>query len=114
MPHSNKSKNWRENNQNIILKWKKKFNELLDRRAHEWWDEEKFQMEIGNALEDQALKDIWFFAIFYISRYPRSSLSQFFSKAVEEIKNFGTLEPSRKNHLLKSTQTTRRKMNVKR
>lgn len=70
-------------------------------------------MEIGSSLDDQDLRDIWFFTTSYVARYPKSSLSQFFSKAIEEIRTFGTLEPSQKRHLLKSIQTTRRKLNDK-
>src|SRR3989338_4757112 len=111
-PHSEKSKKWREDNKENILRWKRKFDELLNQRVHEWWNEEKLEMEIGSALEDQELTDIWFFATSYVARYPRSNLSHFFSKAIEEIKFFGNLEPSRKRHLLKSIKTTRRKMHV--
>lgn len=112
-PHSDRNKKWREQNKEVISHWKKKFDELLDRRSHEWWDEDKFEMEIGNALQDQDLRDIWFFVTSYVSRYPRSNLSQFFSKAIEEIKTFGTIEPYKKRHLVKSIETTRRKMSGK-
>lgn len=67
-------------------------------------------MEIGNALEDQELKDIWFFVTSYVGRYPRSNLSKFFSEVIDEIKDFGTMEPLRLKRVLKSVETTRRKM----
>lgn len=109
-PYSEASKLWRERNKDLIALWKRKFQDLLERRRIESWDTEKFEMEIGNALEDQKIKDIWFFVTFYVVRYPRSNLSKFFSEVVDEIKDFGTMEPLRLKRVLKSVETTRRKM----
>ena len=115
-PHSEKSKKWREDNKELILKWKKKFEELLNRRTQEWWNAERFEMEIGSSLEDQDLRDAWFFITFYVassSPYSTSQLVKFYKDAINEIRDFGTLEPSRKRKLLRSVVTTRRKMHGK-
>lgn len=112
-PYSDKSKKWRENNQEIIQQWRKKFDELLNRRAYEGWDAEKFEMEIGSSLPDQDLRDIWFFITSYVARsspYSKSPLVKFYKDAINEIRDFGTIESSRKRVLLKSIETTRRKM----
>lgn len=115
-PYSDKSKKWRELNKDSILQWKKKFDELLNRRAYEGWDAEKFEMEIGSSLSDQDLMDIWFFITSYVARsspYSKSPLVKFYKDAINEIRDFGTVEPSRKRILLKSVETTRRKMSGK-
>ena len=109
-PYSETSKLWRERNKALIALWKRKFQDLLERRRIESWDTEKFEMEIGNALGDQELKDVWFFVTSYVARYPASKLSKFFSEVIDEIKDFGTMEPLRLKRVLKSVETTRRKM----
>lgn len=116
MSFSDKSKQWREENRDVVLRWKKKFEELLSRRAQEWWDTEKFEMEIGAALEDQQLRDIWYFITSYVSRSSptsKSPLVKYYKDAINEIRDFGTMEPVRKKKLSKSVETTRRKMHGK-
>lgn len=111
-PHSDKSKQWREKNKELVLKWKRKFDELLNRRAQEWWNAERLEMEIGSSLEDQDLRDAWFFITSYVARsspYSKSPLVKFYKDAINEIRDFGTMEPSRKRKFLKSIATTRRK-----
>ena len=112
-PYSEKSKKWREHNKTNIELWKKKFDELLNRRTQEWWNAERFEMEMGSAIEDSDLRDAWFFITAYVARsspYSKSPLVKFYKDAINEIRDFGTIETSRKNRLLRSVVTTRKKM----
>ncbi len=111
-PYSEKSKKWREENKVHIEEWKGKFKELLNRRTQEWWNTERFEMEIGSSLSDAKLRDAWFFITYYVAKstpYSKSQLVKFFKNAINEIIDFGILEPSRKRKLLKSVATIRRK-----
>lgn len=108
-PYSEKSKLWREQNKELIAQWKKKYEELLDRRRFEWWNQEKFDGEIGSALPNVELQDIWFFVTSYAASHPSSHLGFFYAMAAEEIKTYGTIELSRLRRIQKSIQTTRRK-----
>ena len=112
-PYSKTSIDWREQNKEAVEQWKKKYQEIIAQSRQEWWSTEQLETEIGASLGDQELRDIWFFARWYIGSH-RSPLANFFGETMKELKNFGTLEPARKRRIMKSIATTRRKSNENR
>ena len=74
------------------------------------WHEERMEIETAQFLVDNDLRIIWDFALFYTHRTKTGRLRQEFVDVLSEIREYGTVEPSRKIRLLKSIETTRRKM----
>ena len=104
-----RNKWWREQNKEFIAQWRKKMDELRAWGYSENWHEERMEMEIAQLL-DKELRNIWDFGLLYIYRTKSGSLREAFVDAIREIREYGTIEPYWKNHLLKSIETTRRKM----
>jgi hypothetical protein len=111
-PYSDQSKRWREQNQESIRQWQAEIADLRHLGNLENWTAERLEIEIAQKL-DADLRTIWDFASRYSRRYKKSKLGQFFKKALVEIIDYGIIEPSRKKHLLRSIETTRRKMNAR-
>ena len=108
-PYSEKSKRWREENHKFILEWRRKIDDLRNLGNLENWTHERLEIEIAQLL-DSDLRKIWDFANMCTSHYRTSKLSEYFGRALAEIRDYGTIELSRKNKLLKSIERTRRKM----
>ena len=112
-PYSYRSKSWREQSKESITAWQKQITDLRNLSNLENWTSERFEIEIAQRL-DADLRKIWDFGSKYSRRYRKSQLGQAFKKALVEIIDYGTIEPSRKRGLLKAIETTRRKMHGKR
>jgi len=113
MPYSDKSKRWREENKASVDAWRKTIEDLRQLANLENWAYERLEIEIAQRL-DRELREIWDFGSWYSKKYPKSEFGLFLKKAVAEIVDHGTIEPSRKKRLLRAIETTRRKMHDKR
>lgn len=111
-PYSEKSKQWRAHNKESIEKWQETVADLRNLANLENWTYERLDIEIAQRL-DTDLRKIWDFSLKYSMRYKKSSLGKFFGTALTEIRDYGTIEPSRKERLLKAIETTRRKWHGK-
>lgn len=108
-PYSDTSKRWREKNKESISEWQKTIADLRNLGNLENWSYERLEMEIAQRL-DTELRKIWDFSLMYSLKYKKSNLSKFFGSALSEIRDYGTIEPSRRRRLLKAIETTGRKM----
>lgn len=104
-----KSRQWRHLHHQKIQEWRERIQELGRWANLERWTYERFDMELGQLL-DQDLREIWFFAGFYVSRTKAGSLRKTFVDAIREIREYGTIEPSLKKRLLRAIQATKRKL----
>lgn len=111
-PYSEKSKQWREKNKESIADWRKTIEDLRNLANLENWSYERLDMEIAQRL-DTDLRKIWDFSLMYSLKYKKSNLGKFFGSALTEIRDYGTIELSRKKRLLAASETTRRKMHGK-
>ena len=111
-PYSEKSKQWRRNNEASIVKWRKTVEELRNLANLENWTYERLDIEIAQRL-DTDLRKIWDFSLKYSTRYKKSRLSKFYGSTLSEIRDYGTIEPLRKRQLFKAIETTRRKIHGK-
>ena len=112
-PYSDGSKLWRQQNKDSVQKWQTEMNDLRNLANLENWTHERLDIEVAQRL-DTDLRKIWEFCYRYTARYRGSNLAKFFGEALAEIREYGTLEPSRKRRLLKAIETTGRKMHGKR
>ncbi|MBI3017406.1 MAG: hypothetical protein HYY62_05370 [Deltaproteobacteria bacterium] len=104
-----KKEKWIKENQEYILKWKEIYEKLYRQSLEEWWSTQRFEQEIGSSLLDSELRDFWFFCGSYIEQHPNGQLAKDLKKALKDLKEFGTLEPSEKRRFLKTMATVRRK-----
>ncbi|MBI2027171.1 MAG: hypothetical protein HYS98_05135 [Deltaproteobacteria bacterium] len=109
-PQSDKSIQWRSIHKSEIEEWRRQFEELKDFAIRAGFSQEKFETELAQLIDDADLRDFWFFANSYVNTHRGTKFSKFLNEAISEIRSFGIVEPSRRNRLIKSMKTTRRKV----
>ncbi|HBQ21004.1 MAG: hypothetical protein A2Z91_09120 [Deltaproteobacteria bacterium GWA2_38_16] len=107
---SKRTLEWRDKQKGYIERWKKTILELRSRSFLERWNEDKYEMELLQCLENQTLKDVFIFAKNYVMRVKSGKFRTLMTEVNREIKECGTVEPSRLNFLKHRIEIVKEKM----
>src|SRR3989338_2611570 len=107
---SKRTLEWRDKQKGYIERWKKTILELRSRSFLERWNEDKYEMELLQCLENQTLKDVFIFTKNYVMRVKSGKFRTLMTEVNREIKECGTVEPSRLNFLKHRIEIVKEKM----
>lgn len=111
-PYSDKSKKWRENNKEVVNKWRVQVDELRNLANLENWSYERLEIEIAQKLHPK-LREIYDFASSYARRYKSGKFRKMMAEAAAEIAEFSTIEPSRFYTLKRAIKGAQRRIDEK-
>ena len=107
---SERTLEWREKSKIFIEKWQRKMQGLRSRSFSENWDQDKYEMEVTQCIQNQLMRDVFFFAKNYIAKHKFGKFRNLMATVYEEIIQYGVVEPSRLNSIKKAIEGARRKV----
>ena len=86
---------WRLKHQVFIHEWQGKIHALRWRSIGEYWNQDRFEMEVMQLMENKDMREVFLYAKNYIARYRVGRVRALMKDLYEEIIQYGVVEPGK-------------------